>query len=115
MVFQSQKALSAGYHSMLLNSGDFQYSYNIWFEDDNNEVISMGDKSLYKGLSFSEESQKKRTPITSAFYRDLSVRLFPANYKKMKCYELYSLYLDGVSAKTIVSHNKALVDQLRAR
>lgn len=33
MVASSQDRLSQGYSSMSTKSGDFQYTYNLWFED----------------------------------------------------------------------------------
>ena len=114
MVFQSQKALSNGYRTMIMTSGDFQYSYNLWFEEDN-IIIPLSDKSLNKGLTPLEELQRKSLPINGEFYKDLGKRLFPNNYKRLRCFELYTLYLDGVSAKTVASHNATLVNALRSR
>ena|SRR3990167_8765782 len=115
MVFQSQGALMNGYSTMLMAVGDFQYSYKLWFEDENNVTLPI-DKPLNKGLNTSvyRENARKGKPVNGQIYRDLTKRLFP-NQRRVKCYELYTLYLGGVNAKTIASHNTTLVDRLRSR
>lgn len=115
MVFQSQSALMNGYNTMLVSVGDFQYSYRLWFEDETNLPIIL-DKPLNRGLTSNVfvEAVRKGKPVTGSFYRDLTRRLFP-NQRRIKCYELYTLYLGGVNAKTVNSHNNSLIERLRSR
>lgn len=78
MVFQSQGALMNGYSTMLMAVGDFQYSYKLWFEDENNVTLPI-DKPLNKGLNTSvyREAARKGKPVNGQLYRELTKRLFP--------------------------------------
>lgn len=111
LVFNAQCSLLNGYYTMLMTHGDFQYSYKLWFEDPETSSIVPMDKSLKPALQI---DFKKGRFLTSAWYQDLTKRLYPNN-KRIKCYELYTLYLSGLNAKTITSHNNTLVSGLRSR
>jgi len=106
MVQKAHVALSSGYSQMLMTCGDFQYSYQLWFESD--KTYEQPTDPLDKGMPAS----RKGMPITNEFYADLCRRLFPSKYRSVKCYELYTLYLSGVSAKTIATHNSTLIDAI---
>lgn len=94
---------------MLMTHGDFQYSYRLWFEDLETATILPMEKSIKHAM----QTEGKGRPLSSSWYQDLTKRLFGS--KRVKCYELYTLYLSGLNAKTINSHNITLVSGLRSR
>ena len=49
--------------------------------------------------------------LSNTFYKDLAKRLYGSN-RRVRCFELYTLYVAGISAATVNSHNTALVAQL---
>ena len=105
-----------GYHALLLTCGDFQYSYRLWFEDPETSLIVPVERIQGKGLAdaIAEANRKGLRPLTSLWYQEITKRMFPNN-KRIKCYELYTLYLGGLNALTISSHNSTLVAGLRSR
>jgi len=111
LVFHAQASLLNGYHSMLMTRGDFQYSYRLWFEDlsETAGILPM-EKSIKAAI---QADAKKGRPLSSTWYQDLTKRLYSSN-RRVKCYELYTLYLSGLNAKTITDHNNVLVSNLRS-
>jgi len=100
---------------MLITSGEFQYSYRLWFEDPETSTVLPIDKSLKQIIddTYPRDSPRYIRPLSSVWYQDLTKKLFP-NVKRVRCYELYTLYLSGLNAKTITSHNNTLISGLRS-
>jgi len=93
---QAQKHLALGYCSMLMKSGEFQYSYRLWLEDNDHAEVPFDQELVSPGSIF--------TP-GNAFYKDLVKRTPRAT----KCYELYSLYLGILSVNIVASHERKLL------
>jgi hypothetical protein len=101
---------------MLLSCGDYQYSYRLWFEDPDTSLVVPVERVQGKSLPevISEATRKGIRPLTSSWYEEITKKLFPNN-KRIKCFELFALYLGGLNALTIASHNNSLVNVLRSR
>jgi len=111
MYYQAHRHLSMGYYSMVMRSGDFQYSYRLWVEDDEGVEQSL-EQPILGG---NQKTHYPHTPLSHRFYKDLLRTLFPSQSPQMKCYELYTLYL-GILPSALVSKNdRALVALLLER
>ncbi len=97
MCYQAQKHLSQGYCSMLMKSGDFQYSYRLWIEDTEGIEVPL-----------EQNIAQQSTPLSSAYFKDLTKR----TSRGVKCYELYSLYLGMVSVNIVANHERTLINLL---
>jgi hypothetical protein len=92
MCYQAQKHLSQGYSTMLIKSGDFQYSYRLWVEDNEGNDVSV------------EHNLPSYLPLSNSYYQDLVKK----SKTGVKCYEIYSLYLGFVSVNMVARHDKKL-------
>ena len=100
---------------MLMACGEFQYSYRLWFEDPETSILLPIEKSVKPAIleTLDPDSDRYVRPLSSQWYMELTRKLFPNN-KRVKCYELFTLYLNGLNAKTIITHNNTLVSGLRS-
>ena len=102
---EAQERLLQGYSSMLIKRGDFQYSYRIWFQDPKGAPIP------FSRLDFSRVESKT---CSTYFYRSLINQLQddlkppPSGDSGVRCYELYTMYLSSISAKTVVAYDNKL-------
>eukprot|EP01113_Clastostelium_recurvatum_P003563 TRINITY_DN11557_c0_g1_i3.p1 TRINITY_DN11557_c0_g1~~TRINITY_DN11557_c0_g1_i3.p1 ORF type:complete len:813 (+),score=167.06 TRINITY_DN11557_c0_g1_i3:109-2439(+) len=99
MYYHAHRHLAMGYTSMVMRSGDFQYSYRLWVED---------DEGAEQPLDL-PRSQYPATPQSHKFYKDLLRAQYPSQLPQMKCYELYTLYLGILPAALVSKNDKALV------
>jgi len=88
---------------MLMTSGEYNYSYKLWFETESGSgsVLTLRD-SVSPGV---------KTPINSEFYVRLQQKYF-SSIPKVKCYELYALYLGVLPLKVVERHNQLLIKLL---
>lgn len=100
MCYISQEFLSRGYYSMVLKSGEFQYYYNLWFENNYGQNIP---------IKIPLESKR---PLTHEFYKQLQLHMEQEHGHNIKCYELYALYLNFLPVKVVVTHSKTLSAKL---
>lgn len=94
LCYIAQQYLSNGYCSMLVKSGDFQYSYRLWVEDADGIEIPFESPIVYQS----------GTLIDQAFYRDLLKRLHGT-----KIYELYTITLGIASVYIVANHERKLI------
>lgn len=95
MCYTAQQYLAHGYSSMLVKSGNFQYSYRLWVEDS-------------EGIELPFESpivSQQESVIDSSFYRDLLKRSHGT-----KLYELYTICLSIVSVNVVANHERKLIN-----
>jgi len=102
LCYQSQLHLCKGYSAMLMKVGCFKYSYRLWIQDEDGFELPLEQSLIF---------QKGALPLDNTYYRGLLTHLFP-NRKRLRCFELYALYLGVVSPKTIATHNMALAHSL---
>ncbi|XP_065649044.1 BLOC-3 complex member HPS1 isoform X2 [Hydra vulgaris] len=104
----AETMLTKGYSSIMINDGDFSYSYFIWFED-------FDGKCLYSENSLRDINIDQPTGVLSgSFYRNMIQHLFPSKCSEnVYCYELVCMYLAGVSNDFISNSCKELVKTLR--
>jgi hypothetical protein len=86
MVASAQDRLSQGYSSMSMKQGDFQYTYNLWFEDNDGNGLAVDFPIPFPDTSYDGN-----------FYREITRRLF--GHKQVNCFELYTLHLALVPQK----------------
>ncbi|KAJ3439816.1 hermansky-pudlak syndrome protein [Anaeramoeba flamelloides] len=89
---KSQNYLMKGCSSMVLKVNKWCYSYNLWFEDQNQNVIP-----IPKNLPLDEIDDNKD------FYENLSVKLGLG--KKVNCWELFTLYLGILPYEICIDFN----------
>ena len=78
MCHQAQKLLSMGYCSMLTKSGDFQYSYRLWLEDNDGWEQPITDPIVPIGTSTQQfvaspqfyKDLVKKSPRVRSFWRE---------------------------------------------
>ncbi|KAJ3433240.1 hermansky-pudlak syndrome protein [Anaeramoeba flamelloides] len=99
---KSQNYLMKGCSSMVLKVNEWCYSYNLWFEDENQNVIP-----LPKKLPLDEIDDNKD------FYESLSVKLGLG--KKVNCWELFTLYLGIVPYEICIEFNWELYKDIYNR
>ncbi|KAJ6228493.1 hermansky-pudlak syndrome protein [Anaeramoeba flamelloides] len=99
---KSQNYLMKGCSSMVLKVNEWCYSYNLWFEDENQNVIP-----LPKKLPLDEIDDNKD------FYESLSVKLGLG--KKVHCWELFTLYLGIVPYEICIEFNWELYKDIYNR
>lgn len=100
MCYLAQNRLAEGYSSMLVKSGEFQYSYHLWLEDNEGYEVPIENPFTHNARA-----------LRSTFYRDLIKRTPRAS----KCYELYTLYLGLVAVSTIAKQERILVQMLKGQ
>jgi len=98
LCYLAQKHLNLGYCSMLIKSGDLQYSYRLWLED--SEGVEVQIELPITHIA---------NPLTSSYYKDL-VKKTP---KATKCYELYSIYLGLLSVSMVSTHDSNLIQMIK--
>merc|ERR1712137_1221237 len=105
---KSRMSLDNGYTSMLVTCGDFIYSYKLWFEDESGVEcpIKTPLKPAFQKLKLDHNATFSRT-----WYKSLQNHLFPN--KTLRCYELYSLYVSGINASSVVQYNDTITQQLK--
>eukprot|EP01121_Diplochlamys_sp_Union-15-3_P019101 TRINITY_DN7108_c0_g1_i3.p1 TRINITY_DN7108_c0_g1~~TRINITY_DN7108_c0_g1_i3.p1 ORF type:complete len:542 (-),score=45.66 TRINITY_DN7108_c0_g1_i3:14-1396(-) len=108
MYYQAQTFLAKGFFDVVMKCGEFQYSYKLWFEQE-----PTGQRLPIKDRVSLDQKQ----PINRAFYKEVQHRLFPAQNvleqkKKIRCCEIYCLYLGMLSLKVIQRHNQHLIELL---
>jgi len=97
LCYLAQKHLALGYCSMLIKSGDLQYSYRLWLEDNEGAEIQI-----------EQPLTQIANQLNSSYYKDL-VKKTP---KATKCYELYSIYLGLLSVSMVAAHDSSLIKSL---
>lgn len=101
---EAHERLLQGYTTMLTKRQDFQYSYRIWFHD---------AKGAYLTPSKLDFSKIESKTCSTYYYRSL-INQLQDDLKQsspdstIRCYELYTLYLSTVSAKTIIGYDNKL-------
>ncbi|KAJ3435277.1 hermansky-pudlak syndrome protein [Anaeramoeba flamelloides] len=91
----SQSYLMKGCSSMTIKLGEWCYSYTLWFEDQNKNLLSIPKVLPVNEI---EDSQD--------FYEDLTSKLDLG--KNVKCWELYTLYTGLLPYETVQHHNLGL-------
>ena len=100
MCYQSTEFLSRGALEMVQTNGPFQYSYKLFFQDQNGALLQPREQRIVE----------HKTAVKREFYKNLSEQLFPG--QKVKCLELFCLYIGTMSLKMIQRHNDSLISLL---
>ncbi|XP_031640635.1 Hermansky-Pudlak syndrome 1 protein [Contarinia nasturtii] len=112
MVKMSRSYLQKGHLSLIWQDDVFFYSYFLWFEDTHGTQLK--PKEIPSSTS-ANAIKPHVVPgvISGEFYQWLIETCFPKNNGKIKCYELYSMYVGLTSAHTLLDFNRRLVAILR--
>eukprot|EP00053_Salpingoeca_punica_P016775 m.159561 g.159561 ORF g.159561 m.159561 type:complete len:932 (+) comp17042_c0_seq1:20-2815(+) len=104
MYARAQDYLSKGYTTVMLRSGDFVFSYFLWFED-----------SEGRPLPVAKELPQVVESCGRNFYKkELVSYLFPLEQVEMvRCFELYTIHFSLLPYNYIVRHCHELVKKLR--
>lgn len=103
LCYQSTEFLSRGAYEMVQTNGPFQYSYKLFFMDSSGAIVHPRE----------QRSIEPKTPVNREFFKKLASTLFPG--QRVRCLELFTLYVGSISHKLIQKHNDALISLLHKK
>jgi hypothetical protein len=98
MCHVAQQQVYKGYCSMLMKSGDFQFSHKMWLEDSDGFEVPI--EHSHQQMALQQWNQNNCN-----YYKELVKQTQRAS----KCYELYALYLGMLSVAMVASHERTLI------
>ena len=131
MVETSRSYLQKGHLSVIWKDEAFYYSYFLWFEDHHGTQLKPKElpnttsattikPQIVPGILAGEFYQWVWSIVSPSiqlnwhlFCRSLIETCFPKNNNKVKCFELFSMYVGLTSGHTLLDFNRRLVAILR--
>lgn len=104
MAAYGMTAMMKGYTTMMWGEQDYQFCYELRFEDEKGELLR--PTHVFSPPPFNDDNGVNYGLITSS--------IFP-NTDGVTCLELLSIYRGGVLAKSVMAANDALFEFYRAR
>jgi len=114
MVKSTQSYLQDGHLTLIWQDTAFYYSYFLWFEDCNGTQLK--PKEMPNSSSSSAAATKPNILpgiLTGDFYQNLVEKCFPKTSNKVRCYELFTIYIGLTSTHSLLDFNRRLVAILR--
>lgn len=103
LCYQSTEFLSRGAYEMVQTNGPFQYSYKLFFMDQSGAIVHPRE----------QRTIEPKTPVNREFFKKLASSLFPG--QRVRCLELFTLYVGSISHKLIQKHNDTLISILNKK
>ncbi|CAD7088595.1 unnamed protein product [Hermetia illucens] len=110
MVEFTRSYLTRGHMSLMWKDTTFNYSYFLWFEDQNGAPIKPKDLPNYNAPNSAVRPQFEPGILGGDYYQRLLETCFPkASLNKIKCFEVYCIHLGLVTATCALEHCRRLV------
>ena len=103
LCYQSTEFLSRGAYEMVQTNGPFQYSYKLFFMDTSGAIVHPREQRVIE----------PKTPVNHEFFKKLTSTLFPG--QRVRCLELFTLYVGSISHKLMQKHNDTLISILHKK
>lgn len=110
MVQLCRSYLSKGHTSIMWKDNAFNYSYFLWFEDQNGITIKPKDTENFFTSTTNIKPKSEPGILTGDYYHRLCETFFPKmSPSKVKCCELYCIHLGLVTATCALEHSRRLI------